>query len=78
VIRVLIVFDRTGQRQPLYCLLGPVLASEATAARLRAEEEFGGPGIEIALLSADSIATMRRTHGRYFPDPARPCDADRN
>jgi hypothetical protein len=72
VIRLLVVFDRTGRTPPRYGHLGAASATEATSARLAAEEAFGGPDVEVAVLSAADVDAMRHTHARYFPDPARP------
>ena len=42
-------------------------SSDALRARFAAETEFGRrPEIEIVALSAESEASLRMTHGRYF------------
>lgn len=44
-------------------------ADEAAAAYGRAEREHvGDRGIEIVLVGADSLDTIRQTHGHYFSD----------
>lgn len=41
----------------------------AVAAYGEAEEQFRGTHVEVVLLSADSIETVRRTHSSYFTVP---------
>lgn len=66
----LIVFD--GERQQL---VGPprVFEDYAEAADAYSEverEHRDEPRIEVVLVSADSLETIRRTHGNYFGTPS--------
>lgn len=48
-------------------------ADEATLAYQRLELQYrADPEVEIGLVGADSIDTIRRTHGHYFEDVALP------
>lgn len=67
VIHFLLVYDlntrRLLQAQPFES------ADEAAAAYGRAEiEHIDDEGIEIVLVGADSLDTIRQTHGHYFTD----------
>jgi hypothetical protein len=46
-------------------------ASAAATRYAELEREYAGRGtFEIVLVGADSIETIKRTHGQYFEDPA--------
>lgn len=45
-------------------------ASEAMAARMRAESQ-AGPNTEVVVLSSDSEASLHQTHSRYFRSVAQ-------
>lgn len=61
----LIVYDRPRGKL-LRCQAYPD-SQEALAERFRLERENrGDAGLEIAVLGAESLAAMKKTHGRYF------------
>lgn len=45
---------------------------EASAAYTAAEREHPGPQYEVVLISANTLDTIKRTHGHYFTDPDAP------
>lgn len=67
VVHFLLVYDLRARRlleaQPFES------ADEAAVAYGRAERDHvGDDGIEIVLVGADSLDTIRQTHGHYFTD----------
>jgi len=67
VIHFLLVYDLRARK--LISSLRFRSADEAAAAYGEAEREHvGNSDIEIVLVGADSLETIRKTHGHYFPD----------
>lgn len=65
VIHFLLVYDARARR--LISSQDFADADVASAAYARAEREhIDEPDIEIVLVGADSIETIRKTHGHYF------------
>lgn len=68
-IHFLLVYDLTHER--LVSQLAYYDVDEALAAYAKSESEHeSDPGMEIVLVGADSIETVMRTHGQYFPRDA--------
>lgn len=64
---VLIVYDRSSGRVIFQREYAPEQREEALRERFSREEaEKQKPEIEVVLLSADSLGTLKRTHSRYF------------
>jgi hypothetical protein len=64
----LLVYDRRrGKLKGQPKRFSSAQLAEAMSARFALERTHAGDGnTEVVLLGADSIATLRRTHGRYF------------
>ena len=63
----LLVFDRP--RRSLVEMRPFADPDEALRERIKRELELQSSDIEVVVLGAASEDDLRRTHGRYFPDP---------
>ena len=64
-VHFLLVYDLSKER--LVSQLPYYDVDEALAAYAKSESEHYDPNMEIVLVGADSIETVMRTHGQYFP-----------
>lgn len=62
----LLIFDTTAQTVISQLEFAEADTAQATAAYEAAEEAHRNDPVEIVLLGADSLETIRRTHGHYF------------
>lgn len=60
----LLVADRSA-KEPWVQDLGPD-SERAMTALLRAEREHAGADVDVVLLGADSLETLKRTHSSYW------------
>jgi len=64
----LIVYDRSKSELVHYAKY----ADPAVALRARFAVEHEHPDLEVVVLGADSLETIKVTHSRYFGDPTPP------
>jgi hypothetical protein len=71
LVHFLVVFDGPGRRLLLCERFDD--DDDGLAAYAAAEDRYRGrPGIEVVLLSSDSLETIFRTHGQYFESADTP------